>query len=64
MKSILDPSFKYIPSADTDIRKTFQRVRVAAQQRVDQRSAQIVTRVRAAPPGRMSRNQRLPADSQ
>ena len=23
MKSILDPSFKYIPSAQTDIRKTF-----------------------------------------
>jgi hypothetical protein len=27
MKSILDPSFKYIPSAQTDIRKTFARVR-------------------------------------
>lgn len=27
MKSILDPSFRYIPSAETDIRKTFNRVR-------------------------------------
>jgi len=26
-KSILDPSFKYRPSHDTDIRKTFERVR-------------------------------------
>lgn len=27
MKSILDPSFRYIPSASTDLRKTFARVR-------------------------------------
>lgn len=27
MKSILDPSFKYVPSASTDLRKTFARVR-------------------------------------
>lgn len=27
MKSILDPSFRYVPSAETDIRKTFNRVR-------------------------------------
>lgn len=27
MKSILDPSFKYVPSVDTDLRKTFARVR-------------------------------------
>lgn len=27
MKSILDPSFKYTPSAETDIRKTFAKVR-------------------------------------
>lgn len=27
MKSILDPSFRYIPSAKTDISKTFRRVR-------------------------------------
>jgi hypothetical protein len=27
MKSILDPSFRYTPSAGTDLRKTFARVR-------------------------------------
>jgi hypothetical protein len=27
MKSILHPSFKYVPSVETDIRKTFARVR-------------------------------------
>jgi len=27
MKSILDPSFRYIPSTQTDVRKTFARVR-------------------------------------
>lgn len=27
MKSILDPDFKYTPSHQTDIRKTFKRVR-------------------------------------
>ena len=27
MKSILDPSFRYIPSCDTDLRETFARIR-------------------------------------
>ena len=27
MKSILDPSFRYVPSTATDLRKTFSRVR-------------------------------------
>jgi len=27
MKSILDPSFTYVPSTATDVRKTFARVR-------------------------------------
>ena len=27
MKSLLDPTFKYVPSVETDIRKTFARVR-------------------------------------
>ena len=26
MKSILDPSFRYVPSHATDIRKTFERI--------------------------------------
>jgi len=27
MKRILDPSFRYTPSYDTDLRKTFERIR-------------------------------------
>lgn len=27
MKSLLDPNFRYVPAAATDIRKTFARVR-------------------------------------
>lgn len=27
MKSILDPTFRYTPSTETDIRKTFNRIR-------------------------------------
>lgn len=27
MKSILDPTFHYVPSAETDLRKTFARIR-------------------------------------
>ena len=27
MKSILDPTFHYVPSTQTDIRKTFSRIR-------------------------------------
>jgi len=27
MKSVLDPSFRYTPSYDTDVRKTFERIR-------------------------------------
>lgn len=27
MKSLLDPTFRYVPSSKTDIRKTFARIR-------------------------------------
>ena len=27
MKSVFDPSFKYTPSFQTDVRKTFERIR-------------------------------------
>ncbi len=27
MKSILDPAFRYVPSVETDLRKTFARIR-------------------------------------
>ncbi len=33
MKSVLDPTFRYVPSAQTDIRKTFARVRSELRQR-------------------------------
>jgi hypothetical protein len=32
MKSILDRSFKYVPSHETDIRRTFERAREIARQ--------------------------------
>ena len=34
MKSLLDPTFKYVPSVETDIRKTFARVRREARREV------------------------------
>jgi hypothetical protein len=37
MKSILDPSFRYIASVDTDLRKTFARILRA--HRIDAQSA-------------------------
>jgi len=37
MKSILDPSFHYTPSVETDLRKTFARIR--REQRKSQKTA-------------------------
>jgi len=37
VKSILDPSFQYVPSHLTDIGKTFERVRQAAEDAKKQR---------------------------
>jgi hypothetical protein len=33
VKSLLDPTFRYVPSTQTDIRKTFARVRKEMRQR-------------------------------
>jgi hypothetical protein len=33
VKSILDPSFRYTPSYETDVKKTFERLRREQQQR-------------------------------
>jgi hypothetical protein len=33
MKSILDPTFRYTSSANTDLRKTFERIRNEQQER-------------------------------
>jgi hypothetical protein len=35
MKSVLDPSFRYVPSINTDIKKTFARIRKEARQLSD-----------------------------
>ena len=45
MKSILDPTFQYTPSASTDLRKTFARVRreMRKQQRLDVETAAKVS---------------------
>jgi hypothetical protein len=51
MKSIFDASFKYTPSFQTDVRKTFDRIR-REQQAQFRRAAPItqLIRCRAAPP--------------
>lgn len=45
MKSILDPTFRYTPSSNTDLRKTFARVRreMRRQTRVEAESAAKVS---------------------
>jgi hypothetical protein len=48
MKSILDPTFHYVPSAQTDLRKTFSRVR-----RELARAKAQATRDAGAMPGRV-----------
>ena len=48
MKSLLDPSFRYVPSSQTDIRKTFARIRREA--RALQRDATLEVRVTKVTP--------------
>jgi hypothetical protein len=42
MKSILDPTFRYVPSTQTDIRKTFARVRREMAKTNEPRTAVVV----------------------
>lgn len=44
MKSLLDPTFRYVPSNQTDIRKTFARVRreMRARERTPERGRERV----------------------
>lgn len=52
MKSILDPSFKYVPAAATDVAKTFERARqeqAAAKLRGQQQAAPLPTILFAVP---------------
>jgi uncharacterized protein (DUF2342 family) len=46
VKSILDPSFRYIPSCDTDLRETFARIRRDHREKAD-RAAQATAGVLA-----------------
>ena len=45
MKSILDPSFRYTNSVDTDLRKTFARIRREQQRQVRTRAVDAGTGV-------------------
>jgi len=51
MSSILDPSFKYTPSTNTDVRKTFAKApreeRLKEKQKEEQKPAVILIRTRA-----------------
>jgi hypothetical protein len=53
MKSILDPSFQYTPSVETDLRKTFARIRR------EMRKSQQATIPTNVQPLRRDRPQRL-----
>ena len=41
MKSILDPRFRYVPSCSTDVRKTFERVRLEQHATQERQAAQF-----------------------
>ena len=41
MKRILDKSFRYVPAAATDIRKTFQRIRAEQRKNAEEAQAKV-----------------------
>lgn len=45
MKSILDPTFKYTNSVETDIRKTFARIRREAKAEAEKKPAERNTKI-------------------
>jgi hypothetical protein len=50
MKSILDRSFRYVPSASTDLRKTFARIRRGQNKAAAERNpAGMASRVKVVP---------------
>lgn len=51
MKSILNPEFKYVPAAKTDLRKTFQRIRKEIAER-EKETVQKVEPIRKLATGR------------
>lgn len=50
MKSILDPSFRYTKSVETDLRKTFARVRRELRKKQDEQSTASVEAIRKVLP--------------
>ena len=50
MKSILDPSFRYTKSVDTDLRKTFARIQREMRKQQQQQSAARVEPMRKVIP--------------
>ena len=46
MKSILDPSFRYVPSHGTDLKKTFERIR-RERENAERRPAETVVHIGA-----------------
>jgi hypothetical protein len=46
MKSILDRSFRYVPSTQTDLRKTFARIRREKQQLKQARLSPVVVLIK------------------
>jgi hypothetical protein len=48
MKSILDPSFRYTPSSETDVRKTFERIRREQQAQIQEEQVTQIRRYRAS----------------
>lgn len=49
MKSILDRSFRYVPSVQTDLRKTFARVRREQRMASTDRKASVASGVKVVP---------------
>jgi hypothetical protein len=47
MKSILDPSFRYTPSFETDVRKTFERIRREHEAQIQEEQVNVAPSVRA-----------------
>jgi ssDNA-binding replication factor A large subunit len=43
MKSILDSSFRYTPSSETDVRKTFERIRREQQAQIQEEEVADLT---------------------
>jgi hypothetical protein len=43
--SILDPKFRYVPAADTDLRKTFARIRKAQREKAEAEKRDEIERI-------------------